>query len=55
MGLPIKTQQKFYGRMMKKAETIGRQKGVSTESAYEQLSAEASRRGLIIPIPGKDY
>lgn len=54
-GCPIKTQQKFYARAMKKAEAIARAKGMAEHDAVEQISREAQRRGVVIPRPGKDY
>jgi hypothetical protein len=34
---------------------IANDSGISQTSAVEQIAAEASRRGRIIPTPGKDF
>jgi hypothetical protein len=54
-GLPIKAQQRLHGGMMRKIAAVARKYKISEGSAHDQISAEASRRGRIVPSPGKDY
>lgn len=54
-GLPIKTQQRFYAKARKLTDKVATHHGMSVQSAHDQVTAEASRRGKIWPRPGKDY
>lgn len=53
--LDIKRQQRFYNRAKKLTDKVAAEHGMSSLSAHEQVQAEASRRGKIYPLPGKDY
>lgn len=55
MGLPIKTQQRFYARMMTAARKVAAAYGMDETTALEQISTQASSRGNVTPQPGKDY
>lgn len=54
-GLYVKTQQRFYDRMMKLVNAIADKHGADRQSVFDQITAEARRRGKISPLPGKDY
>jgi len=51
----IATAQKMYRAAIREATKIANVSGISQTSAVEQIAAEASRRGRIIPTPGKDF
>jgi len=53
--LYVKTQQRFYARMDKTINAVADKTGVDRQSAWDQILAEAKRRGCILPRPGKDY
>jgi hypothetical protein len=55
LGLPIKTQQRFYKRFMKRCDDVVKHTGISRLSVIEQVTAEATRRGPTRLQPGKDY
>ncbi len=54
-GTYVKTQQRFYTRMDKAISAVAQKSGVDRQSAWNQIQAEAKRRGCITPVPGKDY
>lgn len=54
-GLPIKTQQRFYDRMMRECEKIAKKTGGDLTFISEQVDARARSLGAIAPMPGKDY
>lgn len=54
-GLPIKTQQRFYKRMMKAIERAARAAKMDVHIAHQQITARASSLGRVRPQPGKDY
>jgi hypothetical protein len=55
LGLPIKTQQRFYVRMQKAIERAAEDHGMSTQAVWDQITSAAASRGKVIPRPGKDY
>lgn len=55
LGLPIKTQQRFYVRMQKAIERAAKDHGMSTQATWDQITAQAQSLGRIVPRPGKDY
>jgi len=55
LGLPIKTQQRFYDRMMRAVQGAAKSAGTTATDAFEQIDREARRRGCTVPRPGKDY
>jgi len=54
MGCRIRDQQKLYERANRACERIAKSKGMNVSDVVEQVSREASKRGAIIPLPGKD-
>ena len=54
-GLYVKAQQRFYARMDKAITAVATKAGVDRQQAWNQIHAEAKRRGCIAPQPGKDY
>lgn len=50
----IGDQQKLYRRAQAKVEAVIKATGVDATDAWEQLGAEARRRGSICPMSGKD-
>ena len=51
----MRDQQKLYKAMMKTVERVAKKTGMSEQAVFDQLSAEAARRGPIRPTPAKDY
>lgn len=51
----IKVAQKLYNKAKSAAFSIARTTGMDPDDVLQQISDEASRRGAICPIPGKDY
>jgi len=54
LGLPIKTQQRFYDRMMKLASKVASESGLSSSDVLSQLSSKAKESPVTLQ-PGKDY
>jgi hypothetical protein len=55
MGLPVKTQQKFYARMRKAVTAVATKYGASEGTVHDQVTERAQSLGPIRPMPGKDY
>lgn len=53
-GARIRDQQKLYNRAHKLAESVAAKTGLSSMEVWEQVGAEAQRRGALRPMPGKD-
>jgi len=51
---PIRDQQRLHTRMMSAINRVAAKAGISETSAFEQITAEARRRGCPTPTPGKD-
>lgn len=51
----VRDAQKLYDRVRKKVDRIADKAGISVESAWDQIEAEARRRGVVSPMPGKDF
>ena len=54
-GLPIKTQQRFYNRMMSLVSKVAADNGIDPSDALAQITHEAETRGKLNLQPGKDY
>ena len=54
LSLRISDEQKLYNRMNKKIASAAKRRGMDEGDAYQQIMAEAKRRGGITPMPGKD-
>jgi hypothetical protein len=54
-GARIRDQQKLYKRLQRDVESVVKKSGADTQSAHDQIVAEAKKRGCIRGIPGKDY
>lgn len=50
----LRSQQRLYDRVMRRAHALASSTGISTNSVWEQLQAEAQRRGVVRPLPGRD-
>jgi hypothetical protein len=50
----IRDQQKLYDRMMKAANSIATETGMSLEDVLSQLDSQARRLGAMMPTAGKD-
>ena len=46
-------EQKLYKRAMKSCEKVSDESGVSLDSVFSQVEAEARRRGAVMPSPGR--
>ena len=53
--LPIKTQQRFYARMLKLAAKVAADNGMDPADALAQITREAQSRGRLTLQPGKDF
>lgn len=51
----IKVAQKLYERFKRNCEHIAKDRNTTLENVMDQVAQEASRRGAIVPIAGKDY
>ena len=58
-GLPHKTQQRFYARMMRLVGQVAADNGMDPADAFAQIIREAESRGTLSGMsalrPGKDY
>lgn len=50
----VRQQQKLYDRYMKACHRLAKDFGMDLVNVVEQVGAEASRRGALTPVPGKD-
>jgi hypothetical protein len=55
MDLPIRTQQRFYARLVRAVNAVANRRNAAPFDIFAQVNEEASRRGALIPRPGKDY
>jgi hypothetical protein len=51
----IKTAQKFYDNLMKIINKLSNITGNTEDNLFNQIEKEAKKRGIITPLPGKDY
>ena len=51
----VSDQQRIYIRLQKAVTSVAKRRDMSEADVFEQVSAAASARGAIMPIPGKDY
>lgn len=54
LTMRISDEQKLYSRMNRKIASVAKRHGMDEAAAYQQIMAEAKRRGGITPLPGKD-
>lgn len=51
----VRDEQRFYDRAMKSVRKIAERTGMDVEDVWDQVEAEARRRGTTLPMPGKDF
>ena len=51
----VRDQSKLERQARSKIRSIAKARGMDEHVAFEQISREASRRGPMTPMPGKDY
>jgi hypothetical protein len=51
---PIKSQQRLYDRAKRAIARVAAKHNISSDDAFAQVFNEASRRGPLLPTPGKD-
>ncbi len=54
LRMRVSDEMKLYGRMNRKIAAVAKRRGMDEAAAYQQIMAEAKRRGGILPMPGKD-
>lgn len=52
---PASVQNRIYNRLLRHSRAVADETGMIIEDIFEQIEAEAHRRGLRTPMPGKDY
>ena len=51
----IRDTQRLYDRVRRKVDRIADKAGIPPDSAWSQIETEARSRGIISPMPGKDF
>ena len=54
-GLPIKTRQRFYTKLMHHCAAVAKATGNTEANVFEQITARAQSLGRVYPRPAKDY
>lgn len=54
-GLPIRTQQRFYTKMMRTIAALANTTGNTEQNVFNQITERARSLGRVYPRPGKDY
>lgn len=51
----VRDADKLYRQAMRKTEAVAKKRGMNFQDVFDQITAEAQRRGSLSPLPGKDY